>query len=103
MFRIFLNPTDEFPQREVWLEADAAYESEDHFWNFVDREDQLVRRIEKSWVKEFEVAADRRKVESRTDSHVARGLNQGGDWFSVTSREPWEGYSLPRSSPQKAS
>lgn len=62
MYRLFLNPTDESPQRELWLDAEDVHESEGGAcWEFVDREGHVLRRLEKSRVKAFDVTSDRRK------------------------------------------
>ena len=62
-------PTDEFAHKELWLDASAVRETEEgEFWDFVDPEDHLVRRLAKSGVKSFEVSADRRKPRLGPDS-----------------------------------
>jgi len=62
MFRVFLIPTEEFGKKEMWLDAHTVIESDcGEFWDFVDREGELIQRLAKCSVKSFEVAADRRK------------------------------------------
>jgi hypothetical protein len=62
MYRVFLVPTDEFAPRELWLNAHAVLETDcGEFWDFVDGEDRLVRRLAKTSVKSFEITPDRRK------------------------------------------
>lgn len=62
MYRVFLVPTNEFSQKELWLDAYAVRESDcGDYWDFVDPEDRLIRRLAKSGVKAFEVTPDRRK------------------------------------------
>ena len=62
MFRVFLIPTDEFSHKELWLDAHAVHEAEGgEFWDFVDRDDHVIRHIAKCSVRAFEVAPDRRK------------------------------------------
>jgi hypothetical protein len=62
MYRVFLVPIDEFAQRELWLNAHAALETDcGEFWDFVDGDGRLVRRLAKTRVKSFEITPDRRK------------------------------------------
>lgn len=62
MYRVFLVPTEEFAPRELWLNAAAVLETDcGEFWDFVDGEDRLVRRLAKTSVKSFEITPDRRK------------------------------------------
>jgi hypothetical protein len=62
MYRVFLVPTDEFAPRELWLNAHAVLETDcGEFWDFVDGENRLVRRLAKTSVKSFEITPDRRK------------------------------------------
>lgn len=61
MYRVFLIPTDENPRTELWLEAHDVQETEGTFWDFVDEERRVVRRLEKTRVKSFIVTPDRRK------------------------------------------
>jgi hypothetical protein len=100
MFRIFLIPTDEFPKKELWLEAIDVHDSNGSaFWSFVDRQNELVRRIEKSWVKAFEQAADRRKA-TRVELAAlepAIAFRQGVDHRRIGSPDPIDIYAVPRS------
>jgi hypothetical protein len=62
MYRVFLIPTVESPKTELWLEAHDVHESVGGaFWDFVDRENRVIRRLEKTRVKSFVVTPDRRK------------------------------------------
>ena len=62
MYRVFLVPTGEFARKELWLNAHAVLETDcGEFWDFVDGEDHLIRRLAKTSVKSFEVTPDRRK------------------------------------------
>ena len=62
MYRVFLVPTGELSPKELWLDAHAVHETDGgEFWEFVDRDDHLIRRIAKRSVRGFEVTADRRK------------------------------------------
>ena len=61
MYRIILIPTEESPKKEIWLAAEAVRETDDTFWDFVDQEDHLIFRLEKSGVTAIEIADDRRK------------------------------------------
>ena len=62
MYRVFLVPTGELSPKELWLDAHAVNEPYGgEFWDFVDREDHLIRRIAKRSVRGFVVTADRRK------------------------------------------
>lgn len=62
MYRVFLIPTEENPRTELWLDAHEVHETEEGtFWDFVDEESRIVRRLEKTRVKSFIVTPDRRK------------------------------------------
>lgn len=62
MYRVFLVPTEESPKKELWLEAHEAHEAKDgDFWDFVDQENRLIRRLAKDTVQSFVVTPDRRK------------------------------------------
>jgi hypothetical protein len=62
MYRVMLIPTEENPKKELWLEAFDVRETENGvYWDFVDHEDKLIRRLEKSNVESFTTAVDRRK------------------------------------------
>ena len=62
MYRVFLIPTGELSPKELWLDAHAVHETDSgESWDFVDRDDHLVRKIAKSAVRAFEVTPDRRK------------------------------------------
>ena len=62
MYRVMLIPTQENPKKELWLEAHDVHETPDGVnWDFVDQEDRLIRRLEKSRVMSFTTAVDRRK------------------------------------------
>ena len=62
MYRVILVPNDEFAQRELWLNAHTVLETDcGEFWDFVDGENRLVRRLPKTRVRSFEVTPDRRK------------------------------------------
>jgi len=62
MYRIFLVPAEEFAPKELWLDAHRVLETDcGEFWDFVDQEGSLVRRLAKASVKSFEVTPDRRK------------------------------------------
>jgi len=62
MYRVFLHSTDELPAREIWLEANDVREAEGGtFWEFMDRNNHLIRRLPKSGVKAMEITPDRRK------------------------------------------
>jgi hypothetical protein len=61
MYRVILIPTEESPKQEIWLVAEAVHETDDTFWDFVDQEDQVVLRLEKSGVMAIEITEDRRK------------------------------------------
>ncbi len=62
MYRVILIPTDEFAQKEYWLNAHAVLDTDcGEFWDFVDGDGGLVRRLAKTRVKSFEVTRDRRK------------------------------------------
>ena len=62
MYRVILIPTDEFAQREYWINAQAVLETDcGEFWDFVDGDGRLVRRLAKTRVRSFEVTPDRRK------------------------------------------
>jgi hypothetical protein len=62
MYRVILVPTDEFAQKELWLNADAVLETDcGEFWDFVDGNGCLLRRLAKTRVRSFVVTPDRRK------------------------------------------
>ena len=62
MYRVILIPTQENPKKELWLEAHDVHESQDGVhWDFVDQNDHLIRRLEKTRVISFVTAVDRRK------------------------------------------
>ena len=61
MYRVTVIPTQEQPKKEIWLVAEAVHETDDAFWDFVDQDDQLILRLEKSGVTAIEIADDRRK------------------------------------------
>jgi hypothetical protein len=62
MYRVFLVPNDEFAPRELWLDAHTVLETDcGEFWDFVDEDGRLVRRLAKTSVKSFEITPDRRK------------------------------------------
>lgn len=62
MYRVFLIPTSESPQKELWLEAHDVNESEGgDSWEFVDHGNRVIRRLEKERVLSIVVAPDRRK------------------------------------------
>ena len=76
MYRVFLIPTEENPKKELWLEAHAVYEAEGGtFWHFVDADNRVIRRVEKSRVESFITTPDRRKPRG-TEGLVA----QNSDW-----------------------
>jgi hypothetical protein len=69
MYRVFLVPANEFAPKELWLDAHAVVETEGgEFWDFVDREERLIRRLAKSGVNSFEVTPDRRKPRPAQES-----------------------------------
>lgn len=70
MYRVVLIPTEESPKKEVWLEADDVHETEGAFWDFVDREDHLILRLEKSGVTAIEITTDRRKSQRLRDTDI---------------------------------
>lgn len=61
MYRVILIPTEESPKKEIWLAAEAVHETDDTFWDFVDQEDHVILRLEKSGVTAIEITDDRRK------------------------------------------
>ena len=62
MYRVFLIPTDENPKSELWLDAHDVHEADEGTsWEFVDQENRVIRRLEKTRVKSFVVTPDRRK------------------------------------------
>ena len=62
MYRVFLIPSEESPQTELWLDAFEVHESQaGTCWDFVDQENRLIRRLDKTRVKSFIVTPDRRK------------------------------------------
>lgn len=69
MYRVFLIPADEFAQKEVWLDAHTVLETDcGEFWDFLDGEGLVVRRLAKSSVRSFEVTPDRRKPRAAPES-----------------------------------
>ena len=83
MYRVFLVPTSEFAPKELWLDAHAAVETEGgEFWDFVDPDDHLIRRLAKSGVKSFEVTPDRRKPRPVQESVLSDILASVGASFS---------------------
>lgn len=72
MHRVFLVPTGEFAPKELWLNAHRVLETDcGEFWDFVDRDDHLIRRLAKTSVKSFEVTPDRRKPRIVQESLLA--------------------------------
>lgn len=72
MYRVFLVPTGEFAQKELWLNAHTVLETDcGEFWDFVDVDHRLVRRLAKTRVKSFEVTPDRRKPRPEQESILA--------------------------------
>ena len=62
MYRVILVPTDEFAQKEYWINAQGVLETDcGEFWDFVDGDGRLLRRLAKTRVRSFEVTPDRRK------------------------------------------
>lgn len=62
MYRVFLIPSEESPKTELWLDAHEVHEAEGGTcWDFVDQENRLIRRLDKTRVKSFIVTPDRRK------------------------------------------
>ena len=62
MYRVFLIPTEENPKKEMWLEAHAVLDAEGGTcWHFVDADNRVIRRVEKSRVESFMTTPDRRK------------------------------------------
>jgi hypothetical protein len=83
MYRVFLVPADEFAPKELWLDAHGVVESEcGEFWDFVDPEDRLMRRLPKRDVKSFEVTPDRRKPRPAQESLLSGILASVGGSFS---------------------
>ncbi|HUP16840.1 MAG TPA: hypothetical protein VM848_12420 [Acidimicrobiia bacterium] len=69
MYRVILVPTDEFAPKELWLNAHAVLETDcGEFWDFVDGDGRLVRRLEKTRVRSFVITPDRRKPRPVQDS-----------------------------------
>ena len=63
MYRVFLTPDDDSPGKELWLEAHDVHEPEGGaFWHFVDSENRVIRRLEKTRVESFVNTPDRRKA-----------------------------------------
>lgn len=63
MYRVFLIPTQQMPRKEEWFEADAVRESRSgDLWEFVKTDGYVVAQLEKTKVRTFRVAADRRKA-----------------------------------------
>jgi hypothetical protein len=62
MYRVILVPSEEFAQREYWINAHSVLETDcGEYWDFVDGGGRLIRRLAKTRVKSFEVTPDRRK------------------------------------------
>lgn len=62
MYRVYLIPTVESPRTELWLDAHGVREGDaGTSWEFVDQEDRVIRRLEKTTVASFIVTPDRRK------------------------------------------
>lgn len=62
MYRVFLIPTEGNPRSELWLDAHDVHEGDGGTsWEFVDQENRVIRRLEKTRVKSFIVTPDRRK------------------------------------------
>lgn len=62
MYRVFLIPTEESPRSELWLDAHDVREGDGGTsWEFVDQENRVIRRMEKTTVESFVVTPDRRK------------------------------------------
>ena len=79
MYRVFLVPTHEFAQKELWLNALRVFETDcGEFWDFVDGEDRLIRRLAKTSVRSFEVTPDRRKPRVMQESILADILSSVG-------------------------
>ena len=71
MYTVILIPTEQFPAREQWFEADRVRDSGDA-WEFVTSNGQLVCRLKKARVESFEVATELRRSGRRN------GLTVGG-------------------------
>lgn len=80
MYRVFLIPTSESPQKELWLDAHDVRESEGgDSWEFVDQGNRVIRRLEKERVLSIAVAADRRKprpLEHSVGQDPRRGIRE---------------------------
>ena len=62
MYRVFLIPTEASPRSELWLDAHDVLEGDaGTSWEFVDQENRVIRRLEKTTVASFIVTPDRRK------------------------------------------
>jgi hypothetical protein len=71
MYRVFLIPTEESPQSELWLDAHDVHDAEEGTcWDFVDQANRVVRRLEKTRVRSFLVTPDRRKPRALEHSVV---------------------------------
>jgi hypothetical protein len=80
MYRVFLIPTEESPKKEIWLVAEDVHETDDAFWDFVDQEDHVILRLEKSGVTAIEIAEDRRKPRYQ-DEYLVPDVFSGGSWL----------------------
>jgi preprotein translocase subunit SecA len=57
-----LIPTEENSKSELWLDAHDVREGDSGTsWEFVDQENRVIRRLEKTRVRSFMVTPDRRK------------------------------------------
>ena len=80
MYRVFLIPTDENPKSELWLDAHDVHETDaGTSWEFVDQENRVIRRLEKTRVKSFVVTPDRRKPRPLEHSVVQDPRWEGRD------------------------
>ena len=62
MYRVFLNPTEADPRKELWLDAATVRESSSGtLWEFRNEAGSTVRRVLKAKVTSFEQVADRRR------------------------------------------
>src|SRR5687768_13095671 len=78
MYKVLFRPTEESPRKEEWFEADTVHESPSGgFWDFVDRNGRVVRRLSKSRVASYCLAVDRRKYPQidLTDAQVDRRVS----------------------------
>lgn len=80
MYRVFLVPSDEHPKSELWLDAYDVHEADEGTsWEFVDQENRVIRRLEKTRVKSFVVTPDRRKPRPLEHSVLQDPRWQGRD------------------------